>query len=356
MDTAAAMLSLRMRAERREPEPERAATAPRVAVLVPCYNEGATVAGVVAAFQAQLPSSTVYVYDNNSTDDTAARAAKAGAVVRREPLQGKGNVIRRMFADIDADIYVLVDGDGTYDATAAPRMIDLLLDGGLDMVNGAREAAHGAYRPGHAFGNKMLTGIVARIFGDRVSDMLSGYRVFSRRFVKSFPALARGFETETELTIHALELRMPIAEVTIPYIARRGGSASKLSTWRDGTRILATVMFLFKEARPFKFFAAIAAILVAIALALAAPLVGTYIATGLVPRLPTAVLITGIMIVATMSFMCGVILDTVSRGRREAKRMHYLAIPSIGTVAAQDQPTTGRSLWPDAPPISLERR
>jgi glycosyltransferase involved in cell wall biosynthesis len=319
---------------------------PSIAVLLPCYNEAVAIGPIVRGFRGALPDATVYVYDNNSVDDTIARAREAGAIVRNEPLQGKGNVVRRMFADIEADVYVLADGDGTYDPKNAPAMIDRLITDNLDMVVGARlGAAEGdAFRTGHRAGNRLLSGLVAALLPNRLTDMLSGYRVFSRRFVKSFPALARGFETETELTIHALELRMPIAEVTIPYAARPGGSASKLSTWRDGTRILATVMFLFKEARPFKFFAAIAAILAVIALVLAAPLVKTYIETGLVPRLPTAVLITGIMIVAAMSFMCGVILDTVSRGRREAKRMRYLAFPSIGAaVLGEDRTATGAS-------------
>jgi glycosyltransferase involved in cell wall biosynthesis len=333
--------------------------APTVAVLLPCYNEEVAIGEIVRGFRAALPDATVYVYDNNSTDHTVTRAAEAGAVVRLEPLQGKGNVVRRMFADIEADIYVLADGDGTYDPKNAPAMIDRLTSSNLDMVVGARLAAAGdeAFRTGHRAGNRLLSGLVAALLPNRLTDMLSGYRVFSRRFVKSFPALARGFETETELTIHALELRMPVAEVAIPYAARPGGSASKLSTWRDGTRILATVMFLFKEARPFKFFASIAAILAALALGLAAPLVETYIRTGLVPRLPTAVLITGIMIVATMSFMCGVILDTVSRGRREAKRMRYLEIPSIAAAVADDRPAVTAPPAPHgASPISLERR
>ena len=324
-----------------------------IAVMLPCYNEEVAIGEIVRGFRAALPHATIYVYDNNSTDRTAARAKEAGAVVRLEPLQGKGNVIRRMFADVEADIYVLADGDGTYDPKNAPAMIDRLISGHLDMVVGARLGAAGdeAFRTWHRAGNRMLSGLVAALLPNRLTDTLSGYRVFSRRFVKSFPALARGFETETELTIHALELRMPIAEVAIPYAPRPGGSASKLSTWRDGTRIFAVVIFLFKEARPFKFFASVAAALAAIALALAAPLIETYIKTGLVPRLPTAVLITGIMIVAAMSFMCGVILDTVSRGRREAKRMRYLAVPSIavaasaeGDAAAQARPAPRRAV------------
>lgn len=308
--------------------PHRAATGPRVAVLVPCHNEETTVYDVVMGFRAVLPSATVYVYDNNCTDQTSARAAEAGAVVRREPLKGKGNVIRRMFADVDADVYVLVDGDNTYDATQAPRMIGLLLDEQLDMVNAARDATHQeSYRFGHTFGNRMLTGIVSRIFGNRLSDLLSGYRVFSRRFAKSFPALARGFEIETELTVHALELRLPMAEIRAPYGARPPGSTSKLSTIRDGIRILRTILVLVKEERPLPFFGAIALILALVSMALIVPVVVTYMDTGLVPRLPTAVLSTGLMLLGFLSLACGLILDTVTRGRREMKRLYYLSLP-----------------------------
>jgi Glycosyl transferase family 2 len=302
------------------------AETPRVAVLVPCYNEACTVAGVVRAFQAVLPSATVYVYDNNSTDDTSAQARTAGAVVRKEMLQGKGNVIRRMFADIDADIYVLVDGDGTYDAASALRMIDRLLDDDLDMVNAARDASEDAYRPGHRFGNKLLTGIVSRIFGNRLTDMLSGYRVFSRRFAKSFPGLAHGFEIETELTVHALELRLPIAEIHAPYGSRPPGSMSKLGTIRDGIRVLWTIVVLIKEERPMPFFSLIAAVLAVASVVLVVPIFITFVETGLVPRVPTAVLATGMMVLAFLSLACGLILDTVTRGRRELKRLHYLSI------------------------------
>jgi len=304
------------------------AVGPRVAVLIPCFNEVSTVGGVVKAFQAVLPSATVYVYDNNSTDGTSAQASAAGAVVRRETLQGKGNVIRRMFADIDADIYVLVDGDGTYDAASAPRMIDRLLDDDLDMVNAAREEAEdNAYRPGHRFGNRLLTGIVRRIFGNRLTDMLSGYRVFSRRFAKSFPGLAQGFEIETELTVHALELRLPIAEIRAPYGSRPPGSMSKLGTVRDGIRVLWTILVLIKEERPLPFFGLIAAFLAGASVLLVVPIFITFVETGLVPRVPTAVLATGMMVLAFLSLTCGLILDTVTRGRRELKRLHYLSIP-----------------------------
>ena len=302
--------------------------APRVAVLVPCHNEETTIHDVVTGFRAVLPSATVYVYDNNCTDQTSARAAEAGAVVRKEPLKGKGNVIRRMFADVDADIYVLVDGDNTYDPSQAPRMISLMLDEQLDMVNAARDATHQkSYRFGHTFGNKLLTGIVSRIFGDRLTDMLSGYRVFSRRFVKSFPALARGFEIETEFTVHALELRLPMAEIRAPYGARPPGSVSKLSTIRDGIRIFRTIVMLVKEERPLPFFGISALILALTSIVLAIPVVVTSMHTGTVPRLPTAVLSTGMMILAFLSLACGLILDTVTRGRREMKRLYYLSLP-----------------------------
>jgi glycosyltransferase involved in cell wall biosynthesis len=313
--------------ERLGAAPHVLASAPRVAVLVPCYNEASTVAGVVKAFQATLPSATVYVYDNNSTDGTADEAREAGAVVRKETLQGKGNVIRRMFADVDADIYVLVDGDGTYDAASAPMMIARLLDDDLDMVNAARDATEGsAYRLGHRFGNRLLTGIVSRIFGNRLSDMLSGYRVFSRRFAKSFPGLSHGFEIETELTVHALELRLPIAEIRAPYGARPPGSMSKLGTIRDGIRVLWTILVLIKEERPLPFFSVIAAVLAAASVLLMVPIFVTFMETGLVPRFPTAILATGMMLLAFLSLACGLILDTVTRGRRELKRLHYLSI------------------------------
>ncbi|MFD1627770.1 glycosyltransferase family 2 protein [Azospirillum griseum] len=307
------------------------ATAPTVAVLIPCYNEEAAIGSVVRDFRAALPAATIYVYDNNSSDRTIAVARAAGAVVRSEPLQGKGNVMRRMFSDIEADVYVLVDGDDTYHAASAPEMVKTLWDQQLDMVNGARVTEIvAAYRPGHRLGNLVLTGMVANIFGKRIGDMLSGYRVFSRRFIKSFPALASGFETETELTVHALELRMPIAEVKTPYKDRPPGSHSKLNTIRDGIRILKTIIILVKEERPIPFFVGIFALLALLSLGLAWPVMMTYAQTGLVPRLPTAVLSTGLMLVAFLSLTCGLILDTVTLGRREAKRMRYLSIPAPG--------------------------
>lgn len=303
---------------------------PRVAVLVPCYNEEAAIATVVRDFKAALPHATIYVYDNNSRDRTVEVAQAAGAVVRRETLQGKGNVVRRMFSDIEADVYVMVDGDATYDAASAPALIDKLISEKLDMVNAQRvtEIVE-AYRPGHRFGNLMLTGLVAEIFGNRIHDMLSGYRVFSRRFVKSFPALSTGFETETELTVHALELRMPIAEMATPYKDRPPGSFSKLNTIRDGIRILKTIIKLVKEERPLQFFGITAAIFAIVSIGISIPIFVNYFETGLVPRLPTAVLATGLMMFAFLSLSCGLVLDTVTHGRREIKRLHYLAIPAF---------------------------
>jgi glycosyltransferase involved in cell wall biosynthesis len=298
----------------------------RVAVLIPCYNEEAAIGSVVADFRAILPGAPVYVYDNNSRDRTCAVAAAAGAIVRREPLQGKGNVVRRMFADVEADVYVLVDGDDTYDAASAPALVHKLVSEQLDMVNAARiSTVQAAYRPGHRFGNVLLTSLVAFVFGKRSNDMLSGYRIFSRRFVKSFPALAGGFEIETELTVHALELRMPIAEVGTPYKERPEGSVSKLSTFRDGFRILFMIGKLVKEERPLESFSLMAALFAIASIAFASPVIVTFYETGLVPRLPTAVLAAALMILAFLSLTCGLILETVTRGRREIKRLAYLA-------------------------------
>ena len=307
---------------------------PRVAVILPCYNEEAAIAGTVAGFRAALPHADIYVYDNNSRDRTAEVAAAAGATVRREPMQGKGRVVRRMFADVEADIYVMADGDATYDPAAARAMIDLLVDERLDMVVGARASeVDAAYRRGHRFGNALLTGILARIFGRSFSDILSGYRVFSRRFVKSFPVLSSGFEIETEISVHALELRMPVAEVVTRYGARPEGSASKLSTYRDGWRILSTILTLFRIERPVLFFGVIGAALVALAVVLTIPLGITYVQTGLVPRLPTAILATGLVILAFLCLFTGLILDTVVRGRREVRRLAYLALPAPGPAS-----------------------
>jgi Glycosyl transferase family 2 len=302
-----------------------------VAVLVPCYNEEAAIQTVVRDFRAALPAATIYVYDNNSSDRTIEMAITAGAIVRAEPRQGKGNVVRRMFADIDADVYVLVDGDDTYHAGSVAMLVKMLIDHQLDMVNAARVTEiQKAYRPGHRLGNQLLTGIVAHIFGNYFCDMLSGYKVFSRRFVKSFPALTTGFEIETEMTVHALQLRMPISEVPVPYKDRPTGSISKLRTFRDGFRILRTILVLIKEERPLQFFCSTFILLALVSTILALPIASEYLKTGLVPRLPTAVLSTGTMLLAFLSLTCGLILDTVTLGRREMKRMHYLTISAPG--------------------------
>ena len=312
----------------------------RLAVLIPCYNEEAAIAGVVAAFRAALPSAAIHVFDNNSGDATVAVALAAGAVVSRVALQGKGHVVRRMFADVDADIYLLVDGDGTYDATASPLLVAALLDGGLDMVNAARvQVGELAYRRFHVTGNRVLTGLVAAIFGSELTDMLSGYRAFSRRFVKSFPALSEGFEIETELTVHALELRMPVGEIRTAYGARGEGSASKLRTYRDGVRILRTIVGLVKQERPLALFCWCGVLLGLASLLFGVPVVLGFLRTGLVPRLPSAVLATGLMMLAFLSFACGLILDSVTRGRREARHMAYLMIPATGH--APDPPGSG---------------
>ena len=304
---------------------------PRIAVLVPCYNEEVAVPRVVAAFRAALPHATVYVYDNNSRDRTREAALAAGAVVRTEPLQGKGHVVRRMFADIEADAYLLVDGDDTYDASAAPEMLRLLFEERLDMVTGARVSdATEAYRPGHRFGNAMLTGMVRLIFGNRITDMLSGYRAFSRRFVKSFPALAEGFETETEFTVHALELMLPVGEVETAYKERPAGSASKLRTYSDGFRILKTIALLVQRERPLTFFGVAGLALLLLGIGIFLPVLAEFLQTGLVRRLPTAVLSTGLVLLSFLSFVCGLILDTVTRGRKEAKRIAYLSVPGPG--------------------------
>lgn len=298
----------------------------KVAVLLPCYNEEAAIAQTIAGFRMALPGATIYVYDNNSRDRTIEVARAAGAIVRTERMQGKGHVVRRMFADIDADVYVMADGDATYDAAAAPTLVQRLVDEQLDMVVGARKSeVEAAYRRGHRFGNVMLTGLLARLFGRSFSDILSGYRVFSRRFVKSFPVLSGGFEIETEISVHALELKMPVAEELTHYGARPEGSVSKLSTYRDGLRILHMIVTLFRNERPALFFGIIALLLAALSIILAIPLAIAYFQTGLVERLPTAVLVTGLMLLAFLSLFSGLILDTVVRGRREVRRLAYLA-------------------------------
>lgn len=318
------------------------AAAPRIVVLIPCYNEEGTIGTVVRDFSSALPEAAIYVYDNNSMDRSRTIAESAGALVRSEPRQGKGNVVCRMFADIDADIYLLVDGDDTYDASCARQMVEMLQSRQLDMVNGARLATSpDAYRAGHAAGNRLLTGLVARIFGDHFSDMLSGYRAFSRRFVKSFPALASGFEIETALTIHALELKMPAAEIPTPYKHRPEGSASKLHTIRDGLRIIWTIARLIEEERPLQFFSVVGILCALTALALAYPVFVTFLETGLVPRLPTAVLSASLMLLAFLSLAAGLIIDMVTLGRREAKRLAYLA---FSAPSAPGLSTAGRIL------------
>jgi glycosyltransferase involved in cell wall biosynthesis len=304
----------------------------RIAVLIPCYNEEPTISEVVREFREVFPNAQVYVYDNNSSDQTVRRAREAGAIVRNEARQGKGNVVRRMFADIEAEVYVLVDGDHTYHAPSALDMAKTLIEDRLDMVVGSRLTDHdaAAFRRGHRVGNDLLTGFVGMLFGRSFTDILSGYRVFSRRFVKSFPALATGFEIETELTVHALELRMPISEIETPYRARMAGSQSKLHTYRDGMRILMTIAKLFKEERPLRFFSVLFGVLGFSALVLAYPLIVTYMETGLVPRFPTAILAMGLVVLAFLSLTSGFILDTVTHGRRELKRLYYLSITSTG--------------------------
>ena len=303
----------------------------KIAVLLPCYNEETAIVQTVAGFRAALPDATIYVYDNNSSDRTVEVARATGAVVRAERMQGKGNVVRRMFADIDADIYVMADGDATYEAAAAPALVARLIDEQLDMVVGSRKSEiEAAYRRGHRFGNAMLTGMLTQVFGRSFTDILSGYRVFSRRFVKSFPVLSAGFEIETEISVHALELKMPTAEVVTAYAARPEGSVSKLSTYSDGWRILRTIAMLARFERPLAFFGFAGLVFALMAVFLSVPLVLTYLDTGQVPRFPTAILATGLMILAFLNFFAGLILDTVVRGRREVRRLAYLQYPAPG--------------------------
>jgi glycosyltransferase involved in cell wall biosynthesis len=312
---------------------------PSIAVLVPCFNEEAAIAEVVAGFRAALPEAAIYIYDNNSTDRTAELAGAAGAIVRREGRQGKGNVVRRMFADVDADVFVLVDGDATYDAASARALVGRLTEDRLDMVVAARiDREEAAFRAGHRLGNRLFSAFVALVFGATFTDILSGYRAFSRRFVKSFPVLSRGFEIEIELTVHALELELPVAEITTPYYARPLGSASKLNTWRDGFRILATLVNLYRTERPLAFFSAIGAALAAISVVLAIPIFATFLREGIVPRFPTAILSTGLMLLAFLFAIAGLILDTVTKGRREMKLIAYLAQPAPGEEASRRRP------------------
>lgn len=309
-------------------------TKPRIAVILPCYNEEAAIAQTISGFRAALPAATIYVYDNNSRDRTAEVARAAGAVVRTERVQGKGAVVRRMFADVEADVYVMADGDATYDAASAPALVTRLVEEQLDMVVGARVTqATAAYRRGHRFGNALLTGMLTRLFGRSFTDILSGYRVFSRRFVKSYPALSTGFEIETDISVHALELKMPVAEIETPYFERPEGSVSKLATYSDGWRISTTILTLYRIERPLLFFGVIGGVLALLALILSVPLLITYFQTGLVPRFPTALLSTGLVILAVLNVFAGLILDTVVRGRREMRRLAYLQQPAPSTGA-----------------------
>jgi glycosyltransferase involved in cell wall biosynthesis len=297
-----------------------------IAVLIPCCNERQTIAAVIRSFRQALPDAAIYVYDSNSNDGTCHAAREAGAIVRSETMPGKGWVVRRMFADIEADYYVLVDGDDTYDASAAPAMVAEVREKNLAMLVGRRvPGSAGAYRPGHAMGNKLFTASVARLFGRSFTDILSGYRVFSRAFVKSFPVFSGGFEIETELTVHALTLGLPVSELATVYKERPAGSASKLSTYRDGVRILWVILTLFRNEKPLGFFGILGLLCLAVSAILAYPVIGTFIETGLVPRFPTAILATGLAIYALIMFACGLILDTVTKGRREAKLLAYLS-------------------------------
>ena len=351
---------MRLQTEARENSVRQISFADRldVAVLIPCYNEGDTIRKTVRDFRASLPSARIYVFDNNSHDDTAVIAVGAGAIVRRETAQGKGNVVRRMFSDIEAQIYVIVDGDGTYDAEAAPLLLDTLLSGPYDMVNVARRhITKDAYRCGHVFGNRLLTGLVGLFFGTKTTDMLSGYKAFSRRFVKTFPAMSKGFEIETELMIHALDLRLPVTEIEAPYYARPKGSSSKLSTYRDGFRILKLLGWLLKHEKPMLFFSSLAGVLVLLSLSFGVPIVLEFLSTGLVPRLPTAVLAAAIMLSAVISLFTGLILDTVTHSRREVKRLHYLReqppeITPEATILPLPATITGA---PENSPLALHR-
>ncbi|WP_020178800.1 glycosyltransferase family 2 protein [Methylopila sp. M107] len=300
----------------------------KVAVLLPCYNEEAAIADVVAGFRAVLPGADIYVYDNNSIDRTVARAVEAGAIVRSETRQGKGNVVRRMLADVEADVYLMADGDLTYDPLAAPLLIDRLVSCQLDMVVATREGEGMLARRGHAAGNRIFNRMLAMLFGAGLTDILSGYRVVSRRFAKSFPSASRGFEIETELSVHALDLRLAVAETPVRYGNRPENSASKLSTFRDGFRILWTIAMMYRALKPFKFYGAIAAAFAGASVMLGAPVVVEFIETGLVPRLPTAVLAASVMQLAVLSFVCGLIVEAVADGRREAKRLRYLELKS----------------------------
>jgi glycosyltransferase involved in cell wall biosynthesis len=306
------------------------ATAPKIAVLIPCFNEAVAIGKVIADFKSVLPEASIYVYDNNSTDETKGVARSAGAIVRKEPRQGKGNVVRRMFADVEAEIYVLVDGDDTYDAARSRDLINCLIQERLDFLNAARKStAKEAYRAGHRFGNWLLTGLVRAFFGRQFDDMLSGYKILSRRFVKSFPAMSSGFETETELAVHALELRMPCAEIATSYKERPPGSVSKLRTYSDGMQIMMLIARLVKDERPLLFFGLLGLTLIVLGIIVSVPLLITYLETGLVPRFPTAILSVGLVLVGVLSNFAGLILDMTTKTRREMKRLIYLSLPGL---------------------------
>jgi glycosyltransferase involved in cell wall biosynthesis len=323
--------TLRIRDELQELLPQASFAKNRsIAVLLPCYNEEATIAAVIGSFRRVLPGAAIYVYDNNSSDRTAEVAAAEGALVRRERYQGKGNVVRRMFADIEADVYILADGDLTYDASAAGRLVDALVSQNVDMVVGVRIGTDEAFRRGHRFGNRLFNTAVSHLFGVGFTDILSGYRVVSRRFAKSFPAASSGFEIETELSVHALDLKLATIEIPLPYGQRPENSSSKLKTYRDGTRILLSILKMYKALQPFRFYGAISLALAAVAVGLGLPIVVTYFDIGLVPRLPTAILAASIMQLAFLSLICGLIIEAVSASRREFKRMRYLDIPAPG--------------------------
>jgi hypothetical protein len=316
----------------------------RIVAIVPCHNEESAIEQVVTDLKVAIPHMAVFVYDNASTDNTAGVAEAAGAAVRFEPLRGKGNVIRRAMADLDADVFLMIDGDDTYDASAAPEMIRLLLDGPYDQVTGVRTASQrGAYRAGHLLGNRMFNKVVSVIFGRPVTDMLSGYRVFSRRFVKSFPAVSRAFEIETELTVHAINTRVPQAEVAVRFKDRAEGSASKLRTYQDGFKILRMISRLLHHERPLALYSTIAGLIVATAVGISIPVIGEYIETGLVGRFPTAILSASLVVVAFIVLVVGILLDGLRKVRQETTRIAYMATApppylrrsAQGTVAAQ---------------------
>ncbi|MES0863529.1 glycosyltransferase family 2 protein [Ruegeria sp. SCPT10] len=306
-----------------------------IAVILPCYNEAVAIGETVAQFRAALPGATIYVFDNNSTDNTTQVAREAGAVVRTENLQGKGNVVRRMFADVEADVYVMADGDATYDSAAAPQLVQLLVSQNLDMVNGARvNKETEAYRRGHKFGNALFTGLVKFFFSDKINDLLSGYRVFSRRFVKSFPALSNGFEIETELTVHAMQMRMPIGEVQTSYFSRLPESNSKLSTFKDGWRILKMISLLIKEEKPMVFFMSLALIFFLPSLSVFLSVLNEFLQTGIVSRFPSLIVAVAGFVAAMLSVVCALILDSLARGRREIRRLSYLQFPGVTQTKA----------------------